>query len=226
MSVSCQRNIYMHPKCSVLLVHSHWMCNLYKSNYPLTPDGHHKLIRWRLVTHCAIDGYSRMVVYGGICTVVLDSVPEYYGIEELPLTPDGHHKLIRWRLVTHCAIDGYSRMVVFIKCSSNNRSNTVYESFLQAVQRYGLPSRIHCDQGTENILVCQHMLHHRGTEKRSVLVGSSAHASNVYGGICTVVLQEHFMVLQSMTGRVLRSHQAVLFSVMLSCISFRTVLIL
>ena len=23
-----------------------------------------------------------MVVYGGICTVVLDSVPEYYGIEE------------------------------------------------------------------------------------------------------------------------------------------------
>jgi hypothetical protein len=58
------------------------MCNLYKSNYPLTPDGHHKLIRWRLVTHCAIDGYSRMVVYGGICTVVLDSVPEYYGIEE------------------------------------------------------------------------------------------------------------------------------------------------
>ena len=26
-------------------------------------DGHHKLIRWRLVTHAGIDGYSRMVVY-------------------------------------------------------------------------------------------------------------------------------------------------------------------
>ena len=26
-------------------------------------DGHHKLIRWRLVTHCGIDGFSRMVVY-------------------------------------------------------------------------------------------------------------------------------------------------------------------
>ena len=26
-------------------------------------DGHHKLVRWRLVTHCGIDGFSRMIVY-------------------------------------------------------------------------------------------------------------------------------------------------------------------
>ena len=26
-------------------------------------DGHHKLIRWRFVTHCGIDGYSRVVVF-------------------------------------------------------------------------------------------------------------------------------------------------------------------
>ena len=26
-------------------------------------DGHHKLIRWRLVTHGAIDRYSRSIVY-------------------------------------------------------------------------------------------------------------------------------------------------------------------
>ena len=26
-------------------------------------DGHHKLIRWRLVTHGAIDGFSRLIVY-------------------------------------------------------------------------------------------------------------------------------------------------------------------
>ncbi len=26
------------------------------------PDGHHKLVRWRLVTHAGIDGYSRMIV--------------------------------------------------------------------------------------------------------------------------------------------------------------------
>jgi len=27
------------------------------------PDSHHKLIRWRLVTHGGIDGYSRLIVY-------------------------------------------------------------------------------------------------------------------------------------------------------------------
>ena len=92
---------------------------------------------------------------------------------------DEHHKLVRWRLVTHYAIDGYSRMVVFIKCSSNNRATTVYESFLQAVQKYGLPSRLRCDQGGEHIMVSQHILHHRGSERRSVLVGSSVHNQRI-----------------------------------------------
>ena len=96
----------------------------------------------------------------------------------LPLS-DGHHKLIRWRFVTHCSIDGYSRLVVFIKCSTNNKAATVYDLFIQAVQRYGLPSRVRCDQGGENILVAQHMLRHRGSERRSVLVGSSVHNQRI-----------------------------------------------
>ena len=92
---------------------------------------------------------------------------------------DGHHKLIRWRFVTHCSIDGYSRLVVFIKCSTNNKASTVYDLFLGAVQRYGLPSRLRCDQGGENILVAQHMLHHRGSQRRSVLVGSLVHNQRI-----------------------------------------------
>ena len=31
--------------------------------YVLFTDSHHKLIRWRIVTHGAIDGYSRLIVY-------------------------------------------------------------------------------------------------------------------------------------------------------------------
>ena len=31
--------------------------------FPHATDGHHKLIRWRLVTHGAVDGYSRLVVF-------------------------------------------------------------------------------------------------------------------------------------------------------------------
>ena len=77
---------------------------------------------------------------------------------------DGHHKLIRWRLVTHCGIDGYSRVVVFMKCSTNNRSLTVLKCFVDAVQKYGLPSRVRADQRRENILVAQYMLENRGAE--------------------------------------------------------------
>ena len=32
-------------------------------NFWYNIDGHHKLVRWRFVTHCGIDGYSRLVVY-------------------------------------------------------------------------------------------------------------------------------------------------------------------
>ena len=78
---------------------------------------------------------------------------------------DGHHKLVRWRFVTHGGIDGYSRIVVFLKCSTNNRATTVYDSFLAAIRQYGLPSRMRSDQGRENSLVAQHMIHHRGAER-------------------------------------------------------------
>ena len=57
---------------------------------------------------------------------------------------DGHHKLVRWCLVTYCAIDGFSRLV-YLRCSSNNRANIVYDFFLSSVEKYGLPSRIRCD---------------------------------------------------------------------------------
>ena len=69
--------------------------------------------------------------------------------------------------------------MVFIKCSTNNKASTVYDLFLQAIQRYGLPSRVRCDQGGENILVAQHMLRHHGSERHSVLVGSSLHNQRI-----------------------------------------------
>ena len=87
--------------------------------------------------------------------------------------------MIRWQLVTHGAIDGYSRIILFLKCSSNNHASTVYDLFIKAVECYGLPSRIRCDQGRENIRVANHMLRHRGEGRSSILVGSSVHNQRI-----------------------------------------------
>lgn len=56
--------------------------------------------------------------------------------------------LHRYRLVIHGGIDGYSWTVV---CSNNNQATTVLECFRGAVERYGVPSRVHADRGGENI---------------------------------------------------------------------------
>lgn len=92
---------------------------------------------------------------------------------------DGNHKLIRWRFVVHGCVDGYTRIPVFLHCHMNNRANTVLESFLTAVQEWGLPSRVRCDRGGENVDVVEYMLHKRGTGRGSALVGRSVHNQRV-----------------------------------------------
>lgn len=42
-------------------IHSYILCD--KIVYFCLADSHHKLIRWHLVTHAGIDGYSRLIVY-------------------------------------------------------------------------------------------------------------------------------------------------------------------
>lgn len=82
-------------------------------------------------------------------------------------------------MVTHAGIDGFSRMIVYMQCSNNNQSSTLYAAFLKAVHQYGLPSRVRSDQGRENQLVAQHMLEHRGSERRSMITGSSVHNQRI-----------------------------------------------
>ncbi len=51
----------------------------------------------------------------------------------------------RWKFVVHGEIDGYSRLIVYMQCSGNNRAGT---AFSEAVQLYGVPSRVRDDRGT------------------------------------------------------------------------------
>ena len=81
--------------------------------------------------------------------------------------------------MTHAGIDGYSRLIVFVHCSDNNQSSTVYEYFLEAIRKYGLPSRVRTDQGRENIMVARHMLESRGMNRGSIITGSSVHNQRI-----------------------------------------------
>lgn len=92
---------------------------------------------------------------------------------------DGNHKLIRWRLVIHGGTDGYSRLITYLKCSNNNRSDTVLDSFVQATQMFGVPSRVRSDNGGENVKVWDFMEHHRGSGRNSYITGKSVHNTRI-----------------------------------------------
>ena len=81
----------------------------------------------------------------------------------------------RWRIVIHGGIDGYSRLPVFLNAATNNRSQTVLTAFLKAVDEYGLPQRVRCDKGLENVAVADFMINARGSEMKPVLTGRSVH---------------------------------------------------
>ena len=92
---------------------------------------------------------------------------------------DGYHKLIRWRLVIHGGIDGYSRTPVYLKVASNNKAETVFDSFCAAVTKFGLPLRVRADRGGENILIAQYMTEHSERGRGNFIVGQSVHNQRI-----------------------------------------------
>ncbi|XP_057689329.1 uncharacterized protein LOC130914295 isoform X4 [Corythoichthys intestinalis] len=103
---------------------------------------------------------------------------------------DGNHKLIRWRVVVHGGIDGFSRLIVYLQAATNNRATTVLNSFMRAVQTYGVPSRVRSDKGGENVEVARYMVSHRGVNCNAHITGRSTHNQrierlwrDVFGGV-------------------------------------------
>ncbi len=88
---------------------------------------------------------------------------------------DGNHKLIKYRLVIHGCIDGFSRLITYMRCSDNNRAETVLRCFFNAVAEYGVPARVRTDKGGENVDIWKYMVDVRGQESQPYLTGSSVH---------------------------------------------------
>ena len=92
---------------------------------------------------------------------------------------DGNHKLIRWKLVVHASVDGFSRVITFMKCSNNNRAETVLECFLDAISVLGCPLRVRTNNGGENVDIWRLMLFVNNYNPSSVITGSSVHNERV-----------------------------------------------
>ena len=70
---------------------------------------------------------------------------------------------------------------MFLHCSTNNKAETVYNLFINAIEEHGLPSRVRGDQGVENVDAAWFMFTHRlrGPGRGSYISGKSCHNQRI-----------------------------------------------
>ena len=77
-------------------------------------------------------------------------------------------KLIKCKFVASCSVDGHSSRIMWLKCSSNNRVNTNYDLFKEAINEKIAPLQVRGDKVAENRLIVKHTVISHNTQCRAV----------------------------------------------------------
>ena len=81
--------------------------------------------------------------------------------------------------------------------SSDNLAKTALSFFLGSIQKYGIPSRIRADGGSEFVRVSSFMNRVNGEERNSMLRGPSVHNQRIerlWRDVYTKVLDKYYKV--------------------------------
>ena len=70
-------------------------------------------------------------------------------------------------------------MVVYLKCSTNNKAQSVFKYFWKTTREYDVLSHVHSDKGGENVMVCHFMVSQRGIGRGSHITGPSIHNQRI-----------------------------------------------
>ena len=137
----------------------------------LITDGHHKLIRWKLVTHAGIDGFSRMIVYmkcsannksATVYDLFLHAVRRFSLPSRVRSDQGQENRLIALHMIRHY---GVQRRSMFVGSSTHNqRIERLWRDLFQSTVRlfyrlfYYLEAKGVLDPINEMDLFCLHYI--------------------------------------------------------------------